>query len=88
MDQCFFLINVENQATSQKEFARRMFLYFSRLHEKYGLPIYPIALLSYDEPLREEPNFYRVEFPGFRVLEFVFRTIQLNRLSWSSWIRT
>jgi hypothetical protein len=32
----FFLIHVENQACSEKDFARRMFRYFARLHEKAG----------------------------------------------------
>lgn len=32
----FFLIHVENQAQPQAEFARRMFTYFARLHDKVG----------------------------------------------------
>jgi hypothetical protein len=34
--QAFFLIHVESQASSRKDFARRMFRYFARLHEKYN----------------------------------------------------
>jgi len=83
----FFLIHVENQATSWKDFAARMYRYFARLHEKYGLPIYPIALLSYDSPLREEPNRYEVSFPNLRVLQFEFHAIQLNRLNWRDFLR-
>src|SRR5687767_13703545 len=37
----FFLVHVENQSIAQPAFARRMFGYFARLHEKHGLPIYP-----------------------------------------------
>ena len=44
----FFLIHVENQATQQEEFGKRMFRYFARLHEKFDLPVYPIALFSYE----------------------------------------
>jgi hypothetical protein len=84
----FFLIHVENQATSWKDFAARMFRYFARLHEKYGLPIYPIALLSYDSPQREEPNRYEVSFPNLKVLQFEFHAIQLNRLNWRNFLRT
>ena len=36
-----------------------MFGYFARLHGKYDLPVYPIALFSYDAPQRPEPNRYR-----------------------------
>src|SRR3954451_15513155 len=52
----FFLIHVETQASSQEQFARRMFHYFARLFELYDLPIYPIVIFSYDAPLREEPD--------------------------------
>ena len=80
------LIHVENQASSKAEFALRMFTYFARLHEKYGLPILPVALLSFDMPQRAEPNKYVVEVPGLRVLDFRFRAIQLNRLPWRRFV--
>ena len=83
----FFLIHVENQACSERDFARRMFRYFARLHEKFGLPIFPVAIFSFDRPLRPEPNRYRVDFPDFRVLDFAFRAIQLNRLDWRDFVR-
>jgi Domain of unknown function (DUF4351) len=85
--EAFFLIHVENQATAQEQFARRMFRYFARLDEKFGLPVFPVALLSYDQPLRPEPDHYIVEFPGQRVLDFSFRAIQLNRLNWRNYLR-
>src|ERR1700738_1718548 len=34
----FFLIHVENQATPQSYFPKRMFSYFARLYEKHDLP--------------------------------------------------
>nr|WP_199330662.1 DUF4351 domain-containing protein [Microcoleus sp. FACHB-68] len=83
----FFLIHVENQASKQSEFSRRMFRYFARLYEKFGLPVYPIALFSYDAPQRPEPNFHRVEFPDKVVLEFNYGVIQLNRLNWRDFLR-
>ncbi|MDH6099147.1 Rpn family recombination-promoting nuclease/putative transposase, partial [Anabaenopsis sp. FSS-46] len=46
----YFLIHVENQSYSQSDFAKRMFKYFARLHEKYDLPIYPVVIFSFDEP--------------------------------------
>jgi predicted transposase YdaD len=85
--EAFFLIHVENQASRQDQFAGRMFRYFARLHEKHGLPIFPIALLSYDQPVRKEPNRYRIGFPGQKVLDFEFRTVQLNRLNWRDYVR-
>lgn len=83
----FFVVHVENQAKPQERFNRRMFVYFARLHEKYDLPIYPIALFSYDRPLRAESSRYQVVFPNKRVLDFSFDVIQLNRLNWRDFVR-
>lgn len=81
----FFLVHVENQ--SRPRFPYRMFRYFARLHEKHQLPVYPIALFSFDEPKWAEPSVYRVEFPDFLLLDFHYRTVQLNRLNWRSYLQ-
>ncbi len=81
-----FIIHTEHQSYSQADFNRRMFTYFARLHEKFALPVYPVVIYSHDTPQRPEPNFYRVEFPGWTVLEFNFRVIQLNRLQWQDFV--
>jgi hypothetical protein len=83
----YFLIHVEAQSYSQSTFAKRMFKYFARLHEKYDLPIYPVVIFSFDEPKRPEPENYRVTFPDLDVLEFRFAAIQLNRLSWRDYLQ-
>jgi hypothetical protein len=59
-----------------------MFQYFARLHEKFSLPVYPIALFTFDEPFQEQDTCYVVRFPDRQVLEFSFVSIQLNRLNW------
>jgi hypothetical protein len=82
----FFLIHVENQATARPDFAKRMFRYFARLHEKHDVPVFPVAILSYDAPLRPEPDAYHVDFPDRRVLAFHFTAIQLNRLNWRDFV--
>ena len=84
-DTCF-LIHIENQSYTETAFAKRMFKYFARLHEKYDLPIYPVVIFSFDEPLRPEPQNYRITFPDLNVLEFQFAAIQLNRLSWRDFL--
>ncbi len=81
-----FLVHVEPQARPEAVFPRRMFTYFARFHEKYGLPVYPIALFSYRAPSRPEPSEYRVEFPDLTVLTFNYRTVQLNRLAWRDFL--
>ncbi|MGK7877068.1 MAG: Rpn family recombination-promoting nuclease/putative transposase [Xenococcaceae cyanobacterium] len=83
----YFLIHIENQSYSETDFSRRMFRYFARLYEKFALPVYPIALFSYDAPRRREPDFHRVEFPDQVVLLFNYRVIQLNRLNWGDFLR-
>ncbi|MBW4651164.1 MAG: DUF4351 domain-containing protein [Kastovskya adunca ATA6-11-RM4] len=83
----FFLIHVENQASPQSDFGWRMFRYFARLYEKFALPVYPIALFSFDTPRRPEPDVHRVEFPDQVVLEFHYQVIQLNRLNWRDYLR-
>ncbi len=81
-----FLIHVENQASSQANFTRRIFFYFARLHQKYLQRIYPIVVFSFDEPYREEPHQYTVGFDDLKVLEFNFFPIQLNRLNWRDYL--
>jgi hypothetical protein len=83
----FFLIHVENQATAQEQFVRRMFRYFARLTEKHSVPVFPIALFSYDQPFRPEPDRFQIDFPGLLVLDFGMKVIQLNRLNWRDYVR-
>jgi len=80
-----FLIHVEAQARQQDIFPQRMFTYFARFHEKYRLPVYPIAVFSFATPRDLEPDEYRVDFPDLRVLSFRFRGVQLNQLDWQDY---
>lgn len=83
----FFLIHIESQAARRPRFNRRMFFYTAWLDKTFDLPVYPIALLTYDKPRNLEPDSYKIEFPDRRVLDFRFRTIQLNRLNWRDYLR-
>ena len=82
----FFLVHVENQSSAEPQFGRRLFRYWARLFEKYGLPVYPIVVFSYETPKREEPDRFDVTFPDLPVLDFRYRVIQLNRLSWRDYM--
>ncbi len=77
---------MDTQVSRQTNFNRRMFRYFSRLHDRYDLPIYLIALLSFDGPYCEQPNHYIITFPGRTVLDFCYEVIQLNRLHWREYL--
>ena len=82
----FFLIHIENQASNQIAFSKRMFRYFARLYEKYDYPVYPIAVFSYDQPTTPAPSDFEIVFPDFSVLSFNYRVIQLNQLSWRNFL--
>jgi len=85
-DSCV-LVHVESQATAAAEFGRRMFRYFARIEARHGLPVYPVALFSYELPRRPEPSAFRIRLPGLDVLRFRFQVVQLNRLSWRAFLR-
>ena len=84
----FFLIHIENQSKPEPNFAFRMFQYAALLHFKYGLPIYPVVIFSHDAPLRPEPNRYTIALPGETILQFRYKVIQLNRMSWRKFLQT
>jgi Domain of unknown function (DUF4351)/Putative transposase, YhgA-like len=81
-----FLFHIEAQSYSEAKINRRMFYYLARLHQNYVKDIYPIVIFSFDQPYRAENNTFKIEFPNFKVLEFRFHSIQLNRLNWRDYI--
>ena len=82
-----FLLHVEHQSSSQTNFNRRMFHYFSELEKKYATLVYPIVIFSYDKPKRAETNTFIVEAPNKKILEFNYDVIQLNRLNWRDFLK-
>ena len=50
------------------------------------MPVYPIAVLSYDAPRTEAPHEFGVLIDGWRVLAFEYRSPQLNRMHWREYI--
>jgi predicted transposase YdaD len=58
-------------------------LVLEALHQTW---FHPIVVFSFDEPYREQANQYVVEFDDLKVMEFNFKTIQLNRLNWRNFI--
>lgn len=82
-----FIIHIENQSYKQGKFERRMYRYFARLSEKHALPVYSIAVLSYDNPRTPQTNIYRVDFPDKTVAVFDFEVVQLNQLNWRHFVQ-
>jgi hypothetical protein len=84
-DTCF-LFHVEAESGPTTQFPKRLFHYYAKITLTYDLPVYPIALFTYDSPKRAEPDVYEVSFPDQTVLKFQYKVIQLNRLSWRDFI--
>jgi hypothetical protein len=82
----FIIVHIDPQSTRKPNFERRMFRYFSRLHDRYNLPVYPIALLTFDAPTNQQPDRYGIEFPNLMVLDFRYQVVQLNQLSWRDYV--
>ncbi|MED0656903.1 Rpn family recombination-promoting nuclease/putative transposase [Anoxybacillus ayderensis] len=80
------IVHIENQSYVQPSFPERMFIYFSRLFEKYRKRMLPIAVFSYDS-LRNEPSSFTLQFPFFDVLQFRFLTVELRKQNWRDYIR-
>ena len=85
-DTCF-LVHLENQSYDQEEFDRRLFFYFAMLYKEYRLKIYPIAVFSFEYPLKVQSQQHQVSFPDLKVLEFNFAAVQLNQLNWRDFLK-
>lgn len=81
-----FITHLEHQAQEDSQLHARMFRYFARFHDRYAVPVYPIALCSYRTPRRVAPDRYMLAFPAFDVLNFRFRVIQLNQFRWRDFL--
>jgi predicted transposase/invertase (TIGR01784 family) len=80
------LIHIESQAQYQEDFAKRMFIYFSRLYQKFNRKILPIAIFSYNTP-HEEPDSFQIGFPFFDVMRFNFYTLELKKRNWRDYLQ-
>ncbi|MBC7347636.1 MAG: Rpn family recombination-promoting nuclease/putative transposase [Clostridia bacterium] len=81
------LVHIEPQAYVQKEFAERMYIYFSRLYEKYRRRILPVAVFAYDQA-RDEPDTFSLGFSFLDVLRFRFYKLELKKLYWRDFIQS
>lgn len=80
------IVHFESQAQFQEQFAERMFIYFSRLYEKYRRRIIPIAIFSYDE-VKNEPEGFEMVFPFKQILKFNYYIVELRKMNWREFIK-
>lgn len=64
-----------------------MFIYFSRLYEKYRKPILPIAIFSYNDQ-RGVPDKIIIEIPTFKIVEFHYLSLHLIKMEWRKFLRS
>jgi predicted transposase/invertase (TIGR01784 family) len=81
------LIHVENQAYFQQDFSERMFIYFTRLYQKFRRKILPIVIFSYDVG-HDEPDCFQIGFPFLEVLKFHFYKLELKKRNWREYIES
>ncbi|MFD2876447.1 Rpn family recombination-promoting nuclease/putative transposase [Paenibacillus rhizoplanae] len=83
-----FLIHLEPQSYRDTKFHERMFIYFSRLFERYRKEhklIIPIAIFTSDE-IREEQDTLELVIPEHQILRFQFLKVELRKQNWRRFI--
>ncbi|OIJ14569.1 hypothetical protein BKP37_08080 [Anaerobacillus alkalilacustris] len=63
-----------------------MFVYYSRIYEKYRLPIVHIAVFNY-VMIKDEPDTFTITFPFKDILSFHFFTLELKKRNWRDYIK-
>ncbi|WP_340026334.1 Rpn family recombination-promoting nuclease/putative transposase [Paenibacillus sp. FSL K6-1096] len=84
----YILIHLEPQSYKDHEFRERMFIYFSRLFERYRKDhklIIPIAIFTSDE-VREEQDTLEMSIPEHNILRFQFLKVELRKQNWRRFI--
>lgn len=82
-----FLIRLEHQAQRAADLPWRMLEYLVIDRRKYRIPVYPIAVLSHEEPDSRSRVPLLVDFPNKRVLEFDYDVVDLGRLDARMFLR-
>jgi hypothetical protein len=83
-----FVFHIEPQSYYELRFHSRMLQYFARVYEKYSLPVYSIAVFSYDTPRKLQPHSVIVSAMNETVLSFKYKTVQLNRMNWRDFVHS
>lgn len=68
-----FIVHIEHEAQNNRNFPQRMHLYFARLLERYGPPIYPIAVFS-RRSRKPREGCYQLFFGKHQILDFRYFT--------------
>ncbi|WP_130606128.1 RpnC/YadD family protein [Cohnella abietis] len=85
LSKALIIVHLEPQSYYQSNFAERMFLYSSKLYEKYRRRILPIAIFSHDRDI-QEPDRFTWSFPFLNVMTFRYFTVQLSKHKWRTFL--
>lgn len=86
-EEVFILVHLEPQSYYEEAYPERMFLYASRLYEKYRLRILPVALLSHSKDI-DEPDSFGWSLPFLDVLQFRYYRLQLRKFNWRDFVES
>ncbi|BBI34766.1 RpnC/YadD family protein [Cohnella abietis] len=84
-DKALIIVHLEPQSYYQINFSERMFLYSSKLYEKYRRRILPIAIFNHEREAQEPDNF-SWHFPFLSVMTFRYFTVQLSKHNWREFL--
>ena len=70
------LLHIEIQGEKERDFEKRLFEYYYRLYDRYGIPIMTLAILA-DGNRAWRPSVYQAKVWGTEVLSFRFFAIKL-----------
>ena len=82
----WLLVHLEVQSQSDAEFARRMFVYYYRIIDKFDQPVVSLAVLGDDSPAWNPQNFQQsafgceiqFKFPSIKLLDYLDRVAELE----------
>jgi hypothetical protein len=80
--ECWVLIHVEVQTTSEADFPKRMYVYNYRIFDRYNRPVASLAVLADDSPTWRPTDFRNslfgceagIRFPAVKLLDFAAHT--------------
>lgn len=79
-------MHIEHEAQNNTDFPQRIHLYFARLLERYGPPIYPIAVFS-KRSRKPRDGRYLLTFNGRNPELPMPLTLELAQLDWQAYAK-
>ena len=84
----YFTLHIEVESSHDQSFAKRMLYYYVMLTEKFGLPVIPVAVLSFRSPQRRLRPTLENAVGELKFIHFEYIQIQLNQLAWRDFVRS